>query len=74
MKLEIQLLAWDRHKIVAGLNLSWNWTCYGNTYIEKKTTKRLHRFVLTQKEHTLTQQQQMNEMVSTIAGLMNAGS
>ena len=26
----------------------------------KKTTKRLHRFVLTQKDHTLTQQQQMN--------------
>jgi len=61
MTLEIQVLAWDRHKHVVGLNgligskLSPldNWILHDNTH--KQTIRNLQRFTSTQKDHTISQ-------------------
>ena len=75
MTLEIQVMTWDRHKNVVGLN--WlmgshlspldNWISNGNAYINK-------RFKKTYKDspHTITKRNDNINMDSTIAGSMNA--
>ena len=77
MTLEIQVLAWERHKNVAGFN--WlmgsqpspldNWIFNSNTHLQ--TIKYLKRFAFTQKDQTLTKINDNINIDSTIAGPVN---
>jgi hypothetical protein len=77
MKLEIQVMGWDRQKNVAVLSRLMgsqpshldNWIFNGNTYINKRL-KNLHRFSSTQtRSHTIRTMNDDINMDIIIAGL-----
>jgi len=81
MTLEIQVLAWDRHKHVAGLNRLMglqcspfdNWISSGHTYISKWWKTYTDSFPLTKTTHYHKMNDNIN-MDNTISGSVNAGS